>query len=213
MALADILQRIGEDAIVEAQEIVKEAEAAAEAVRSEALERARARTHEVVERATAEAQAAARTRLATARLAARDNALTAKRHLVERVLARVVSHLESLPAEEYTAFIVRGVKRIARSGESVSIGHGDHGRLALSLAQALAGAGVDVSVRGTTGAIERGVLIEGDRVKVEVSARSLAASNRERLVEIISTSLFGDGEAVDGSTAPAAHDDKAGETT
>ena len=213
MALADILQRIGEDAIVEAQEIVKEAEAAAEAVRSEALERARARTREVVERATAEAQAAARTRLATARLAARDNALTAKRHLVERVLARVVSHLESLPAEEYTAFIVRGVKRIAHSGEAVSIGHGDHGRLGLSLAQALADAGVDVSVRGTTGAIERGVLIEGDRVKVEVSARSLAASNRERLVEIVSARLFGDGGPVDSSTAPAAHDDEAGETT
>jgi vacuolar-type H+-ATPase subunit E/Vma4 len=203
VALADILQRIEEDAYAEAAEIIRVAEEAAAGVRAEAQERARARLHEVVAHTTAEAEAAARTRLATARLAARDNALAAKRHLVERVLADVVKHLESLSAEEYSAFIVREVKSVARGGEALSIGQEDHGRLGISLTPALKAAGVDVRVRGVTGAIGRGVLIEGDRVKVVVSARSLVESRRDRLIALVSETLFGEEERAPGAASTA----------
>jgi vacuolar-type H+-ATPase subunit E/Vma4 len=203
VALADILQRIEEDAGAEAAAILAQAEEAAAAVRAEAQERARARTEQVVAHTTAEAEAAGRTRLATARLAARDNALAAKRHLVERVLAEVVRHLESLPADEYAAFIAREVSRVARGGETLSIGQEDHARLSARLGVALAAAGVQVAIRGTTAAIDRGVLIEGDRVKVVVSAGSLVASRRDRLVAVVSETLFGHEERA--SHTAAAH--------
>jgi vacuolar-type H+-ATPase subunit E/Vma4 len=203
VALADILQRIEHDSLAEAAEILSVAEDGAAAVRADAQERARARTRQVVEHTTHEAEAAARTRLATARLGARDNALAAKRHLVERVLAEVAETLESLPAEEYAAFIAHEVKQVARGGESVSVGHEDHGRLGIGLAPALAAAGCQVAIRGVTGAIDRGVLIEGDRVKVEVSARSLVASRRDHLVALVSDALFGDESGAPGTASTA----------
>ena len=207
MALADILQRIGEDAEAEATEILSQAEEAATAVRAEAQEQAQTRTRQIVAHTTAEAEAAGRTRLATARLAARDNALAAKRHLVERVLAEVVHHLESLSADEYAASIAREVSRVARGGEALSIGQQDHARLSARLGVALAAAGVQVAIRGTTAAIDRGVLIEGDRVKVEVSASSLVASRRDRLVAVVSETLFGgDERASDTAVAHGAEE-------
>lgn len=206
MALADILQRIEEDAEAEAADILLEAEQAAATVRHEAHERARTRTEQVVAHARAEAEAAGRTRLATARLAARDNALAAKRHLVERALAEVVARIESLPADEYAAFIAREVAGVTRGGEELAIGQEDHARLSERIAPALSAAGVQVSVRGTTAAIDRGVLIEGDRVRVEVSARALVASRKERLVAVVSQALFGDEGAGAASHASAARD-------
>ncbi len=205
MALADIVQRITEDAIAEAAEILREADEAAADVRAQAQERAHERTAQVVAHTKAEAEAAGRTRLATARLAARDNALAAKRHLVERVLAEVVARLEALPAEEYAAFIAREVARVARGGEALSIGQEDHARLSARIAPSLATVGAKVSVRGATAALDRGVLIEGDRVRVEVSARALVSSRKERLVTVVSRVLFGDEGPEAASRAAAAH--------
>lgn len=191
MALADILQRIEAEAQAEADAILARAEEAAEGVRAEAQERGAERTRQIVEHTRHEAEAAARTRLATARLAARDNALAAKRHLVERVLAEVVVQLESMPPDEYAAFIAREVARVARGGEALSIGHDDHGPLSIHLGPALAAAGAEVRMRGTTGAVDRGVLVEGDRVRVEISARTYVESHRDRLITLVSHELFG----------------------
>lgn len=207
MALADILQRIEEDTTAEAAAIIEAAERSAAEVREDAQRRARAHVDAVLARTQAEAEAAARTRLATVRLAARDNMLAAKRQLVERVLADLVEHIERLPAPEYTAFIVRQIAEegLAPEGSTLSIGHEDHGRFVTLLAPALASAGISARIRGTTGAIDRGVLIEGERVKVEVSARSLAASRREYLVRLISEALFG--EDADDPQGPSAAED------
>lgn len=203
MALADIVHRIEKDAATEVAAILQEAEEAATATRTEAQERADASKQQIVTHATREAEAAARTRLAIARLAARDNTLGAKRRLVERVIAEVVAHLESLPAEEYAAFIAHEVTQVIQDGETLSVGHEDHGRLGVHLRSALVAAGANVVVRGTTAALDRGVVIMGDRVKVEVSARSLVTSRRDRLVAVVSSALFG--ESGRGSHAARNH--------
>lgn len=198
MALADILQRITEDSLAEASAIVREAEDAAAAVRADAEGRARERVKETVSRATIDAGSAGQTRLATARLSARDSTLAAKRSLVERVISGVTDHLESLPADEYVRFIVDQVAEVARGNETVSVGQEDEARLLSSIGPALAAAGVGVSVRGVTSEISRGVLVEGDRVKVEVSPRALVASRKDQLVAVATEVLFGDGHSADG---------------
>jgi vacuolar-type H+-ATPase subunit E/Vma4 len=199
VALADILQRIEEDSLTEAAAILREAEQAAAEVRAEAQDRAKAHIEHVLERTRAEAEAAARTRLATVRLAARDNMLGAKRHMVERVLADIVEHIETLPADQYADFLARQIKTegLALHDAFLSIGHDDHVRLVSRLEPALAAADVKLRVGGTTGAIDRGVLIEGDRVRVEVSARALVASRRDRLVQFVSERLFANGSGTD----------------
>jgi len=203
VALADILQRIEEDSLTEAAAILREAEQAAAEVRVEAQDRAKAHIERVLERTRAEAEAAARTRLATGRLAARDNMLGAKRHMVERVLTDLVEHIETLPPDQYVTFLARQIQAegLARDGATLSIGHEDHVRLVSRLEQALAAADVRLQIRGTTGSIDRGVLIEGDRVRVEVSARALVASRRDRLVQFVSERLFGNGSATDTEAA------------
>ncbi|MDY0087707.1 MAG: V-type ATP synthase subunit E [Coriobacteriia bacterium] len=198
MALADILQRIEEDSLDEASVILQQAEEAAAAVRADAQDHARRLLDRTVARATAEAEAAGKTRLATARLTARDRALAAKRQLVEQVISEVADHLETLPADEYVRFIANQVAQVAKGSETLLIGFADEPRLAGVLGPALAEAGAKITIGGPTSEIERGVVVEGDRVKVEVSARALVASRKAELVAAASETLFG------GSAEPSA---------
>lgn len=191
MALDDILQRIEQDSLEEARAILARAEESAAELRARGHERAHACAHAIVTRAQADAESLAQTRLAEARLAARDNALAAKRHLVERVIALAADRVVSLSAERYAALMARWVAEVAVGGEVVSIGHDDYGRLSGRLSGALEAARAPVRILGTTGAISRGVLVKGDRVRVEVSVRARVDSQREDIVTLATGVLFG----------------------
>ncbi|HET6497434.1 MAG TPA: V-type ATP synthase subunit E family protein [Coriobacteriia bacterium] len=190
MALGDILRRIERDSLEEADGILASAERSAADVRARGGEHARVRADGIVARARAEAESAAQTTLAEARLAARDKALTAKHQLVERVIAHAAERAGSLSAERYAALLATWVTEVATGGEVVSIGHEDHGRLNVRLGPALKAVGAPVTIRGTTAAISRGVLVEGDRVRVEVSIRARIESRREEFVGLAASALF-----------------------
>lgn len=190
MALADILQRIAQDAADEAAAIVREAEEAASRLRADAHAQAADRHERTVESARGRATEEARTRLARARIAARDSALAARREMVDRVLAETVARLERLPAAGYTAFIAREVAGVARGGERLSIASADAERLVPGLADALADAGVEVRYAGLTEALAHGVVLEGDRVRGEVSPAAVVAAHAEALTARIVGDLF-----------------------
>ncbi|MDP2401582.1 MAG: hypothetical protein Q8M66_06345, partial [Actinomycetota bacterium] len=80
-------------------------------------------------------------------------------------------------------------------GERLEIGALDAGRLAASLPDALAAAGVDgVTIAGPSQDIERGVIVAGNRMTVEISAASLAHSRRTELETVAARALFGEEE-------------------
>lgn len=192
MALAEIVNRISEDARQEAGDIVREAERAADDLRQEARVRSARASEQLIARGRADAEAEAKTRLARARLADRDRRLAVKRDLARRVLQGAVARLEALPDEEYAALLAREVKRAARAGERLVLAEGDQRRLAAHLPAALAREQVGVEVAASTDTVPTGLLLLGEGTRVEISARVLVESRADRLTTIASAFLFGE---------------------
>jgi V/A-type H+-transporting ATPase subunit E len=192
VALADIVRRIEQDAQAEADTILLEADRAAGELRSAAERRAQAARDRIIERARADSQAEARTRLASARLLARDRLLAVRGDLVRRAIAMAVGRLEEQPDATYASLLAKHVARSAGAEVRIVVGEADEVRLRAHLPGALARAGVPAEVEGSTEALERGVLLLGERMQVEVSARSLVEAEADRLRDLAVAILFGD---------------------
>jgi vacuolar-type H+-ATPase subunit E/Vma4 len=143
----------------------------------------------IVERTLTQAKVEADTLLANARLAARDSLLAAKKDLAERALTEAETRLESLPDDEYAALIAREVAKVAVPGQRVRVSAADGSRLS-TLDALLRDAGVDVTVEDGSADVDRGVWVEGDGVRVEVSAASYIAEHRADLLHVAVGVLF-----------------------
>jgi len=190
VAITDILTRIETDAAAEAAEITGAAEAEAtrlvtDAAAVVAAERAAALA--AVEHDAAEEAAML---MASVRLSERDRLLGEKRALAERVLDRARAALEALPDAEYLETIARAVAAAASGGETLSIASADAKRLA-GIGARLTALGTKVTVAPEPAPIERGALLTGDRVRVEVSPASLVADRRDELLLVAARELFG----------------------
>lgn len=195
MALADIIKRIESDTVSEANSIVAAAQAEADRLRNQAERNARDHRERELARVRIEVAEAISTRIATARLNGRDLVIGEKRAFIDRALNEAVSRIESLPDDAYAALIAREVAGVVRGGEAIEVGSGDAGRLETRLPAALAAAGVDARVSGRTDDIERGVIVRGERMSVEVSVASMATSRRAELESLVATTLFGERKA------------------
>jgi vacuolar-type H+-ATPase subunit E/Vma4 len=195
MALADIIKRIEADTEAEAAAIVEAAQAEADRVRREAERVAAQRAEHELERVRVEVAEEIRTRSATARLGGRDLVIGEKRAFIERAIGDAVQRVESLPDAEYAALLAREVAAVVRGGEVIEVGSADAGRLETALPAALAAAGVDARVSGRTDALERGVIVRGTRMSVEISAASMAEARRTELEALVAGVLFGEREA------------------
>lgn len=182
MAIDDIVARILADAEAEAAELIAAAEADAEQVQGEAKARADAEAARLLARERARAANDAETLLANARLRARDAALTARLSLAAEVLGRVEADLTALPDDEYARLIAAGVASAATGRETVLLGAADAVRLRKHLPDALAKAGVKVAVGEEPADAERGVVLTGGGIRVEVSPAALVASRRDELL-------------------------------
>jgi vacuolar-type H+-ATPase subunit E/Vma4 len=192
VALADILKRIDRDTESEAGAIISTAKEQADRARDEARREAAAYVDAALDRAQREVADEARTRLASARLRGRDRVLTEKRVLIERVLADAVGQLEELPDERYAALIAREIAAAARGGERVRLARRDSARLADPLAAQLRERGVDVQVAGDTDDVAAGVVLVGERMRVEISPASLMQTRRVQLEAHVTEVLFGE---------------------
>ena len=128
--------------------------------------------------------------LASARLAARDSLLARKRALAERVLELAGEALVALPDAEYLEMIAAGAVKAAAGGERLVVAAADAKRLG-ALPARLDALGARVTAAPGPAPIARGVLLTGDRMRVEVSPSSLVADHRDRLLLIAADALFG----------------------
>jgi len=191
VALADILKRIDRDAEDEANRILLAAERMAEETRARAETAAAARHDAELERAQRQAEDDARTRLATARLRGRDSILAEKRVLIDRVLSRAVERLEALPDADYARLLAREIAAAARGGERVLVAQADAARLSSALPAMLEQAGADVEVAGQTDSVAHGVVLEGARMRIEISPWAMVVARRAELESAVSEALFG----------------------
>jgi vacuolar-type H+-ATPase subunit E/Vma4 len=191
VALADILERIGAEAAAEAAAIRAEAAAEAERIAAETAATLARDSAELLEAAERDGAAEAATLLANARLEVRDALLAAKRALAEEALERAREALEALPAVEYTDLIARAVAADAAGATTLAIASADAERLA-GLAERLRDLGCPLTLAQAPAPLDRGVLVSGDRMRVEVSVASLLSDRREELLLVAADALFGD---------------------
>jgi vacuolar-type H+-ATPase subunit E/Vma4 len=193
VAIDDIVTRIANDADGEALELTDAARADSERVRSEALAHADARTARDAAKGVADAERDAATLLANARLEARDELLTARYALDAEALGAVEAKLVALDDERYAALLARGIAEAADGCSSLRLGTADADRLRGALPGALKAAGVTLTIDDEPADIERGVVLAGDRVRVEVSAAAMIQARRDGLLSEVDAALFGNG--------------------
>jgi len=189
VAIADIITRIEQDAQAEADALLATARDRADAMVAAAKTEAEHDAARIRSRGAEAARVEAETLLANARLAARDGLLGAKREIAERVLDEARERLESLSDDEYAAFIAREVVRVAVPGQVVRLAAADKQRLA-SLGERLAAAGAPVTISGEAEGLTRGVRVEGDGVRVEVSPAAYVAERHDALLPLAVRALF-----------------------
>lgn len=190
MAITDLIERIEGDASSEAAAIMDAARAEAAQITARAEATAAAERQAALAAAGQAASDERETLLANARLSARDGLLVRKREQAEAVLVRAREALESMPEAEYLELIAAAVERAATGDEMLAIASADADRLS-GLAAALEQRGLALAVAKEPAPIDRGVLLTGDRVRVEISPASLVADARDQLLLVASQALFG----------------------
>jgi vacuolar-type H+-ATPase subunit E/Vma4 len=194
MSVADIVRKIEQDAAREAAEMVRAAEQDAAKARGEATTEAESRTARALAQAKIAAEDDAQMRIAAARLAGRDRMLAEKRVMIERVLRQATEKLLASSDAEYAKLLAEEAASASRGSEEVLLAQADEGRLSDHLADALKAAGAEVRIGGTTPDIGHGIMLVGDRSRVEVSVAAMVAAKQEECEATISRALFGDGE-------------------
>lgn len=196
MAIDDIVGRIRTDAEAEAAALVAAASEDAERTASDARARAAAEAARTLARERARAQRDAETLLANARLRARDERLTARLAFDLEALASAEALMLALPDAEYAALLAAGVAASAAGTETILIAAADEARLRAALPAALAAAGVDgVGIGGAADGLEHGIVLAGERTRVEISPSAMLAGRRGELIALADRVLFGEEEA------------------
>jgi len=193
VALADIIARIEADASSEADTLLTAARVRSEELAAAAEATAVSHRAEVMAAAERDAARAADTIVVTARLAARDRAVGARRGLVGEALERAVDMLAALPDGRYAEFLAARVAETARGGEMLSVGSADTARRgAIVAAVRSAAPGLEFGVAEQPAPFERGVLLSGDRVRVDLSLTALVIERSDDLELVIVRALFGE---------------------
>ena len=192
MALADVLNRIADDAAAEVGRLESAAREQSEALVAAAETSAAERAERTVRAAHRNAESEASARVATARLASRDAALSGKHEVLAEAIAAVVSTIESLPAERYARFLGEAIVAAVRDGDSVSLAEADVGAadaVRATVAE-LAGA-VSLEWSPEPAPVRRGALVKGARTHMDITPESIVAERRAELELGMAPALFG----------------------
>jgi len=191
VALADIIARIESDAATTAHSIIADAEV--RAARTLAAGHATAERETALSLASAHAVAErdAETVVVKARLAARDALVTLQRELIDEALAATADALASLPDERYVPWLATRIAAAARGGESLSFGALDSDRAAAVRAELdRIAPELKLEAGEAPAPFERGALLQGDRVRADLSLEAVVADRRDELELVVARVLF-----------------------
>ena len=194
MALADIINKIEADACAEADRILAVADARAAEIDADA--EARAQAHDEATMAVAQADASREVSriVVTAKLSARDSALARRHELVDEVLSATADSVAALSDADYATFLARRVIEVARGGETLCMGAMDAGRAdAVIEALRMLAPGLNVTLSAEPADFDRGVLVQGDRIRADLSIVTLVRERRDELELAIAAVLFAEG--------------------
>jgi len=194
VALADIISKIESDAEAEAASIRTAAQDRADGILTAAEQLAdQQRAHTVAE-ADADAHREAARIVVSAKLAARDDALAQRRQLVDAALERTAAALAAASDVEYAGFLSRRIAAVARGGETLHFGSADIGRAeAIVESLRMNAPELKLSISTEPAPFDRGVLVEGARVRADLSLTAVVEEHRDELELVAADVLFGEG--------------------
>lgn len=191
MALKDILGRIDSETEAEVAKILSAAREEADRSLEAARSVARGLAEDRLAKATKAAEQEAAAMVAAARIRARDRLIAEKRVYLERALREAVARIESGNEGEYASLLCTRAIPLLRGNESVEVGAGEPGSVRDSIARTLAEAGLDHIEVGVTDQVDKGLLLRGERMYVEVSANTIVNEARSHLEAVAAKVLFG----------------------
>lgn len=195
MALADILERIESDAEVEAAEITAAARERADAILAAARAKAEAHVADVVAAAERDAARDAETTVVNARLRGRDDMVTARRSLIDEALSAAAEGIAALGDADYARFLAARIAEVARGGESLSFGELDTARADAVMSElSRLAPSLSLARSGESAPFPRGALLEGSRVRVDLSLPAIVNERRDDLESQAVIALFGERE-------------------
>lgn len=194
MALQDILDKLIDDARLEADAIIASAREEAAAIASTAASRSAAEAEAIVAIAARADGDEAETIRARARLEARDAILTARRALIAEARSALEERIADLSAGELAALLTPSVLAEVREGERIVIGSGLASDAREALAEKFIRAGIARDAISDSGdPVDTEVRVEGDRMGATVSVASVLAAQADRLEDALMTALFDEG--------------------
>ena len=193
MAIEDIVGRIEDDAQAEGEARVSAARRDAALLVAEAGARAEANAAKELELGRVKAEREAATVVAGARLAARDASLMSRQEIDREALSRLEAALTALPDDRYAALLAREIASAPLPAGVLRLGAVDAARLRTALPSALKAVGLVLTIDDAPAGIERGVVLVGDRVRIEVSPASLIYVRCADLESAADRALFGKG--------------------
>jgi len=193
VAIEDIVGRIEDDAQAEGEARVSAARRDAALLVAEAGARAEANAAKELELGRVKAEREAATVVAGARLAARDASLMSRQEIDREALSRLEAALTALPDDRYAALLAREIASAPLPAGVLRLGAVDAARLRTALPSALKAVGLVLTIDDAPAGIERGVVLVGDRVRIEVSPASLIYARRADLESAADRALFGKG--------------------
>lgn len=191
MALADIITKLEADALEEAARIIEAAEQRAAVIQADAERAVEEHRAATLGAADADARREAARIVVSARIEARDGVLVQRRQLIDEVLEAAADRLASAPDRDYATFLARRISHAARGGETLLLGSADSRRSeAVAEALRMIAPGLQLIVATDPAPFERGALIEGDRVRADLSLEAIVEESREELELVVASVLF-----------------------
>ncbi|WP_287152992.1 V-type ATP synthase subunit E [Candidatus Solincola tengchongensis] len=198
MSLEKLLEKIEEDARKESRRLLAEAEEEAARIRREAEEEARREADEIRKSYRMRAEGERLKILSRARLEGRMDLLAAKEGLLDEVVREAGRRFRELPEEEYGEWLRKAVlSGVVNGDEVLTASPYDRRLLEGGLLQEInrelsqAGKKGELSLSPEDAPFDRGVILRGRGLEVNLSVEALLQKVWEESEEAVSRLLFG----------------------
>ncbi|MDK2811745.1 MAG: V/A-type H+/Na+-transporting ATPase subunit [Petroclostridium sp.] len=192
-----IKEKILEEARLQAQKNLEQAEKEAAEIIQSAQKEAEQKKSEIIERAHKEAVDRKKRLIAAAELEARKQKLQAKQEVVEEAFTRVLNKLNSLPADQYQNILVDMVVRSVRKGnEEIILSDKDKQRLGADFINTInnqlknKGIAGNVQLSNESRKIDGGFILKTGEVEINNSFEAIMRMQRAELEAEVVKVLF-----------------------
>ena len=192
--LEQIIRQIEDDAAASAVSIRQKAEEEAAQIAQEARSRGEARAQEIANQTKEQAKSIQSRAESAAALQKRQSVLAAKQAIIHELLEKSRQTMETLPAAEYFANLLKLIRRYALPQEGeILLSQRDLDRLPSGFEQELAQAlpvGGSLKVSSETRDIRGGCVLLYDGVEENCSIEALFSAGKDEMTDLARSILF-----------------------